>query len=530
MWMLFALSVVTAGLGVYYRDSCTVPYGCLGRSGLLLYLKCHPTLCDVNETAVDLRQCEHHTGPSNGTDTWLDKGCELMGGGCTRRFVKTDRDEPWCVPVALDENGLYAPVVRVGTTKCRVECDQDYGILDSQGNVTCACPPSPSPSIACDLNYTERDVSEVVNCFCQSLTPCRRFSTDCPCIPQQGVMARTVESTTGLHDVRALYRYDDLFQIIPCEDDRCPVNWKRKTLKGRSLWAMARGFRFVRPSFHMFYQPTSLAVSAWRDNTCVCVQHCFDKFPKLLCLLPSWGNKPVECVASSQLDKKLDLRQAVLPVERQDRKIALVVAANGRKWKCVYNVSDQCPIAPRLALKYAPPCICRRPCRLPACACHPRDYRLFEYFDFKTRKDGLCSLPGSGRFGLWEASACTNGPNPCPKDAQVEYPDRVHQKVFALGYRYLMTDKKSIGKRWLRALPIRRPLDQGECVCVDRCERGASYLQCRLAPDPKSFLSECQTSVDFPGGIGSGVVNATDIPQLHCDGRKKTVLTYCDVY
>ena len=125
MFMLFALSVVTAGLGVYYRDSCTTPYGCLRNSGLLLYVECGKTLCSVNHTAVDLRMCQNEQGPPNGSDTWLDPGCTLLGGGCARRFVKADGGRPWCVPVVIDQNGSYAPVARVGTTKCRIECNQD---------------------------------------------------------------------------------------------------------------------------------------------------------------------------------------------------------------------------------------------------------------------------------------------------------------------------------------------------------------------------------------------------------------------
>ena len=123
MFALFALTVATAGLGVYYRDSCFTPYGCLGRLGFLLYVDCSRTLCPVNHTVIDLRECQNDTGPSNGSDTWLDPGCALLGGGCTRRFLKSAGDKPWCVPVARDENRRYAPAVRVDTTKCRIECD-----------------------------------------------------------------------------------------------------------------------------------------------------------------------------------------------------------------------------------------------------------------------------------------------------------------------------------------------------------------------------------------------------------------------
>ena len=171
--MLFALSVVTAGLGVHYRDSCTHSYGCLGHSGLILYVDCSKTLCPVNHTAVDLRQCFNNSGPANGSDTWLDSGCLLLGGGCTRRFLKSKGDKPWCVPVALDKDGHYAPVARVGSELCRIQCDQDYGILDRNGNLSCACPPTKPPSNdssveeACQSYHEEMDVTTMSNCFCQ---------------------------------------------------------------------------------------------------------------------------------------------------------------------------------------------------------------------------------------------------------------------------------------------------------------------------------------------------------------------------
>ena len=99
MFRLFALSVVTAGLDVYYRDSYTNSYGCLGHSGLIFYVECGKTLCPVSHTGVDLRQCSNDSGPANRSDTWLDAGCSLLGGGCTRRFIKSKGDKPWCVPV-----------------------------------------------------------------------------------------------------------------------------------------------------------------------------------------------------------------------------------------------------------------------------------------------------------------------------------------------------------------------------------------------------------------------------------------------
>ena len=107
-----------------------------------------------------------------------DEGCELLGGGCTRQFAKSDGEKPWCVPIVLDEKGVYAPDVHVGTTKCRVECDQDYGILNASGKLKCTCLSStPSP---CDQ---KKDANEMPGCFCRSPSPCN--STDCPCITKQ---------------------------------------------------------------------------------------------------------------------------------------------------------------------------------------------------------------------------------------------------------------------------------------------------------------------------------------------------------
>ena len=395
--MLFALSVVTAGLGVYYRDSCTIPYGCLGQSGLLLYLNCGETLCPVNHTAVDLRQCQLNTGPSNGSDTWLDKGCELLGGGCTRRFAKSVQDKPWCVPVALDQNGTYAPAVRIGTTKCRIQCNQDYGILDAKGNMSCACPSSPPPAwMACHSNHTEVEVGDMSSCFCQSLMPCNASS--CPCITHQGAMARNMDYETGRLDVRAVYPFDDLFPVVPCQTEsndnrtQCPVHWQRKLFGGYSLVALANGYRFLRPTARLFYQPTRLAVSALHENRCACVENCFSTFPTILCILPAWSDKPVQCVASSYLDTIRDLHQVTLSVKWQDRQMGVIKTSNGTRWNCSTNSRDQCEIVSGVPLESAPKCVCLLPCSPPTCNCVSGGFRLFEHFDVTTEQEGLCSL------------------------------------------------------------------------------------------------------------------------------------------
>lgn len=337
---LFALTVITAGLGIYYRDSCTVPYGCLGQSGLLLYVRCGQPLCGVNHTAVDLRQCRDNTGPVNGTDTWLDDGCEFLGGGCTRRFTSADGDQPWCVPVALDEEGAYAPSVRIGTTKCRVECDQDYGILDASGNMTCACP-SPLPPFynACDLNYTELDPDKLEGCFCRSPTPCNL--TDCPCVTKQGVIARALDGATGRLDLRELYPFDDLFLVAPClahgsdTSNQCPVDWKKQKSDERSQSAMTQGYRFYRSSARVFYQPTGLNPAALVPNSCICIEHCFGEFPIILCLMPTWEKRRfVKCLPAFRLSEKSDLRHKAIPVQGEDKNNGKIKALNGTDWIC----------------------------------------------------------------------------------------------------------------------------------------------------------------------------------------------------
>lgn len=513
MMMLFALSLVTAGLGVYYRDSCTAPYGCLGHSGLLLYVKCSSTLCPVNHTAVDLRQCQDDSGPANGSDTWLDPGCALLGGGCTRRFAKSVGDKPWCVPVALDKNGSFAPAVRVGTTGCRIQCDQDYGTLDANGNVSCACPPSNRSSVdeACASDHAEMDVGTMATCFCQSPSPCN--SIGCPCIPHEGAMARTMDLRNGHLDVRAVHPFGGLFPVVPCKTKQngnhtlCPAGWQQKTFGGYGALALAEGYRFLRPKSSMFYQPTGLSVTAWRMNSCVCVRGCLSDFPTILCRLLTWSRRLVQCIPSAYLETTLDLRHKMLPVEREDRKTATVTAANGTTWTCSIDGRDRCNIPTPRPLESSPDCACLKPCSPSLCSCGSHGFRVFKHFDLSTMEGGLCTLSGDASRIAWSATACKGGTTPCAADERImdfEFPE---PKLFALGYRYYT------GNKWMRAMPIERPLQQGECVCIDRCASGAPFLQCLSA---NATLSECRTTVDFPRGIGEGILRAKDVPRLTC--------------
>lgn len=469
---LFALSVITAGLGVYYRDSCTVPYGCLGQSGVLLCVRCGQPVCDVNHTAVDLRQCLDTVGPENGSDTWLDEGCKLLGGGCTRRFVKGNGEKPWCVPIALDEKGTYAPAVRVGTTKCRIECDQDYGILNASGEMNCACPSSPLPP--CDLNYTVKELHQMPSCFCRSPKPCN--STDCPCITKRGMIARTLDSLTGGLDLRALYPFHDLFRITLChgpkegDSSQCPANWTSHEMDKESLLAMARGYRFYRPSTRMFYQPTGLNVSDLRANVCICIEHCLGAFPKVLCVMPSWDARPVKCLPDFPLLTSSDLRYAAFDVQWEDKTIGKIGTFNETVWTCSTKLSKTCEIEARISLDLAPKCPCLSPCIAPSCGCYPDGYRLFKRYDPKTMQFSLCSLSGNNANTLWNVSACRAGKEQCPEGAEVKDLVPFERKVFALGYRFYSA------KKWLRPFPISRPLRQGECLCLDQCEYGKPLL------------------------------------------------------
>ena len=303
MFSLFALTLVTAGLGVYYRDSCQVPYACLGRSGLLLYVACNKSMCPVNHTAIDLRECKNTTGPTNESDTWLDSGCALLAGGCTRRFVKSSRDDPWCVPVELDNDGQYAPVVRVDTTRCRIECDQDYGVLNKNGTMSCACPPPSQQTAAkqaCESKITDKVPDNANHFFCQSPLPCN--STSCSCIPQDGVTAITIHLKTGKRNVRAAYDILELFPVSSStKEGKCPIGWHHKKADGYGVMALANGFRFLRPSNGMFYQPIGLPIATWRPDSCVCLENCQSNFPKILCVLPGWFRQPMRCIPSSYL-------------------------------------------------------------------------------------------------------------------------------------------------------------------------------------------------------------------------------------
>lgn len=520
---LFALSVITAGLGVYYRDSCTVPYGCLGQSGVLLYLRCSQSTCEVNQTTIDLRQCQDNIGPDNRSDTWLDEGCQLLGGGCTSRFVKSDGEKPWCVPIAQDEKGAYAPAVRIGTTKCRVECDQDYGILNASGDTRCACPSSTPPP--CYLDYIEKDADEMSGCFCQSPTPCT--STDCPCITRRGMIARALDSTSGRLSLRALYPFKDLFRVMPCRSQaagnssQCPANWTTHKTDKESLLAMAWGYGFYRSNARMFYQPVGLNVSELTANVCICIEHCFGSSPKILCLLPSWDTRPVKCAPELRLPASSDLRRVTLDVQWEDKKIGKIGTLNGTDWTCSRESYIECEITTRISLEAAPTHICLSPCVAPSCGCYPKDYRLFKRYDPKTMEFSFCSLSGNNARILWNISGYPEGRKLCPDGGEVKELDPYERKVFALGYRF------NTAKMWLRALPVLRPLQEGECVCLDQCEYGKPSLQCRLAPDPNATLSLCHTPVEFSRGIGLGVVNVKTIPQLRCDQGKVEVVP-CD--
>lgn len=515
---------------MYYRDACLVPHGCLGHSGLLLYVTCGRGLCPVNHTAVDLRECQNETGPGNGSDTWLDPGCALLGGGCTRRFAKSNEDKPWCVPVALDEKGLYAPAARVGTTKCRIECGQDYGILDANGSVSCACRPNPSQKPmkeACEAQITEMDPGATTDCFCQSPQPCH--TAHCPCIPKKGVMARTMFSRTGVRDVRAAYAFEGLFPVLPCQREekdnqsRCPANWQQGKIDGYGPMALALGYRFWRPKVGLFYQPVGLPVWAWKRDSCVCMDRCLSDFPTILCLLPAWSPKPLRCVPSTYLDKSLDLRRGLFPVTWKNSKTATIAAANGTTWTCWNNSHDRCEIPARKPLDHAPECVCLRRCTPSLCPCGSRPYRLFKQFEETTLTDGLCTLSGSQGRNFWIARSCEKGPMPCAADERVKHLKRNEKKVFALGYRY------HAGGKWLRALPIDRPLRQGECVCIDRCYEGAPFLQCRVTPDSGTDVSICSAPKEF-AGLGEGIVLAKNVPGLSCDNSSEgnATISHCD--
>lgn len=486
-------------------------------------MHCGQPVCDVNHTAVDLRQCLDTVGPENGSDTWLDEGCKLLGGGCTRRFVKGNGEKPWCVPIALDEKGTYAPAVRIGTTKCHIECDQDYGILNASGEMNCTCPSSPLPP--CDLNYTVKELHQMPSCFCRSPKPCN--STDCPCITKRGMIARTLDSLTGGLDLHALYPFHDLFRVTPChgpkegDSSQCPANWTSHEIDKESLLAMARGYQFYHPSTRMFYQPTGLNVSDLRANVCICIEHCLGAFPKVLCVMPSWDARPVKCLPDFPLLTSSDLRYAAFDVQWEDKTIGKIGTLNETVWTCSTELSKTCEIETRISLDLAPKCTCLSPCITPSCGCYPDGYRLFKRYDPKTMQFSLCSLSGNNANTLWNVSACRAGKEQCPEGAEVKDLVPFERKVFALGYWFYSA------KKWLRPFPISHPLRQGECVCLDQCKYGKPLLQCRLVPDPNVTLSMCQTPIEFSRGIGLENVSIEEVPQLNCDPSKEKVVL-CD--
>ena len=284
---------------------------------------------------------------------------------------------------------------------------------------------------------------------------------------------------------------------------------------------MARGYRFYRPSARMFYQPIGLNVSDLRPNVCICIEHCLGAFPKVLCLMPSWGARPVKCVPDFRLPANSDLRHTAFDVQWEDKTIGKIGTFNGTFWTCSSESSKKCEIETRISLESTPKCTCLNPCIAPSCGCYPNGYRLFKRYDPKAMQSSLCSLSGNDAYTLWNVSACRAGKNPCPDGAEVKHLAPYERKVFALGYRFYSAEK------WLRAYPVSRPLRQGECVCLDQCEYGSPRLQCRLAPDPSVTLSMCQTPTEFPRGIGLKVVSMEEVPQLHCNQGNEEVVP-CD--
>ena len=363
------------------------------------------------------------------------------------------------------------------------------------------------------------------SCFCRSPKPCN--STDCPCITKRGMIARTLDSLTGGLDLRALYPFHDLFRVTPChgpkegDSSQCPANWTSHEIDKESLLAMARGYRFYRPSTRMFYQPTGLNVSDLRANVCICIEHCLGAFPKVLCLMPSWDARPVKCLPEFPLLTSSDLRYAAFDVQWEDKTIGKIGTFNEMVWTCSTELSKTCEIETRISLDLAPKCTCPSLCIAPSCGCYPDGYRLFKRYDPKTMQFSLCSFSGNNANTLWNVSACRAGKEQCPEGAEVKDLVPFERKVFALGYRFYSA------KKWLRPFPISHPLRQGECVCLDQCEYGKPLLQCRLAPDPNVTLSMCQTPIEFSRGIGLEVVSIEEVPQLNCDPSKEKVVP-CD--
>ena len=135
---------------------------------------------------------------------------------------------------------------------------------------------------------------------------------------------------------------------------------------------------------------------------------------------------------------------------------------------------------------------------------------MFKHYDLSLMRHGFCTLSGSASGSAWKATVCKKGSTPCAAGEQTKTLETPQQLLFALGYRYFVADKL------LRTLPVQRPLKQGECLCVDRCTEGAPILQCRQANET---FSKCKTPVEFPRGIGEGIVLAKDVPKLSCQGE-----------
>ena len=215
---------------------------------------------------------------------------------------------------------------------------------------------------------------------------------------------------------------------------------------------MAQGYRFVRPNSNMFYQPTGLAVSALRQNSCLCVRHCLSDFPTILCVLPEWSRKLVRCIPFVYLERKLDLRRKVLSVQRKDRKTVAITTTNDTKWTCSIDSQDICEMAIPRPLTLAPVYACLKRCCPSESPCGSHGFRMCKHFDLSTMQDGLCTLSGSATGDAFKATICKQGSTPCAADEQIRELHFPERKLLALGYRYY------VGNKWLRALPIKRPL------------------------------------------------------------------------
>ena len=158
---------------------------------------------------------------------------------------------------------------------------------------------------------------------------------------------------------------------------------------------------------------------AWRMNSCVCVRGCLNDFPTILCMLPTWSRRLVQCIPSAYLETTLDLPHKMLPVERQDRKMATVTATNGTTWTCSIDGRDRCNIPTLRPLESSPVCACLKPCSPSLCSCGSHGFRVFKHFDISTMEDGLCTLSGYASRIAWSATACKEGTTPCNADERI---------------------------------------------------------------------------------------------------------------